>query len=87
MLWLARWKREAAAARLALERCEAQRVRESAAAEASEAGSNPNPHPNRNPNSQPSLPQAREAQLRTELGALRKALTATQRTLDAVLAC
>jgi len=33
------------------------------------------------------LPQAREAQLRTELGALRKALTATQRTLDAVLAC
>ena len=50
---LARWKREAAAARLALERCEAQRVRESAAAEASEAGSNPNPHPNRNPKSQP----------------------------------
>ena len=57
---LSRWKCEAAAARLALERCEAQRARESAAAEAS------------------------EAQLRTELGALRKALTATQRTLDAV---
>ena len=56
---LARWKREAAAARLALERCEAQRVRESAAAEASEAGSNPNPHPNRNPKSQPSLPRRR----------------------------
>ena len=56
---LARWKREAAAARLALERCEAQRVRESVAAEASEAGSNPNPHPNRNPKSQPSLPRRR----------------------------
>ena len=59
---LSSWRREAAASRLALERCEAQRAREGAAAEAS------------------------EAQLRTELGALRKALTATQRTLDAVLA-